>query len=161
MKKIFIVLTFLSLFLTGCGNLSPRHDQKIDNSDGKIEEMKSNQSGIMSEINALKQRADIQDSKLDKIQQGMFNWQSNHENTGVQILSGSGGLIFGIIGVLIVGVIALHYRSVAKMQEQTANILAQSISQLNDETLNNAVYQKAINTAVEENVLKVMRNVNS
>lgn len=163
MKRIVltIILAFCTFGLTGCGNLSPRADpkldQKIDNQNGKIDSIKNNQNGIMAEIGTLKNQAEIQNSRLDRIQQGMLNLQQNNDNHGVQILSGSGGLLVALVGLLVAGVIVLHYRKTAQMHEKTANILAERIVNLNDPGVEDAVFSAAMYTDVEENILHVMK----
>lgn len=158
-----IVAAICFVVLPGCGNLSPRLDpkldQKIDNQNGKIDEIKNNQNGVMAEIGTLKNQAEIQNSQLEKIQQGMFNLQNNNDNHGVQILSGSGGLLIALVGILASVVIILHYRKTAQMHEKTANILAQRIADLNDPGLEDAVFTAAMYTDVEENVLNLMKKV--
>lgn len=160
--KNLILAVLLALSLTGCGNLSPRFDpkldQKIDNQGGKIDSLKNNQNGIMSEIGTLKNQAEILNSRLDRVQQGILNLQSNNDNHGVQILSGSGGLLIAAISILVGGFLVLHFRSTAKMHEKTANILAEKIVDLNSPEVVDAVFQAAMYTDVEENMLKIMKN---
>lgn len=155
------ILTFAALcllFVTGCGNLSPRQDQKLDNSNGKIDEIKNNQNGIMSELGTLKNQQEIQNSRLDRIQQGLMNIQNSYENSGIQIFSGPGGLIVAIVGLLCGTVLILHYRQQAKQFEKTSNILADRIVNANDPELEDQVFQAAMYTNVEENVLNLMKN---
>lgn len=155
---ILAVLTAVCLMVTsGCGNLSPRQNQKIDNSGGKIDEIKSNQNGIMAEIGTLKNQAEIQNSRLDRIQQGMINLQSNYENNGVQIFSGPGGLIVAVVGFVGLTIMVLHYRSQSKMHEKTANILAERIVHMDDPDLEDSVFQAVMYTDVEENVLNIIK----
>lgn len=156
-----VILTFAALcllFVTGCGNLSPRQDQKLDNSNGKIDEIKNNQNGIMSELGTLKNQQEIQNSRLDRIQQGLLNIQNSYENSGIQIFSGPGGLIVAIVGLLCGTVLILHYRQQAKQFEKTSNILADRIVNANDPELEDQVFQAAMYTNVEENVLNLMKN---
>lgn len=159
MKRCILALVaaFFLIVLPGCGNLSPRNDQKIDNQNGKIDEIRTNQNGVMAEILSLKNKFDIHDSTISKIQQGMVNLQSNNENSGVQILSGPGGLVVAMIGFLALSVIALHFRGAAKANEKTANILAEKIVQQDDPALEDSVFQAAMYTDVEENVLNLIK----
>jgi predicted PurR-regulated permease PerM len=168
MKRCFLSLVVAAtlLFSSGCGNLSPRVDpkldQKIDNQNGKIDEIKNNQNGIMGEIGTLKNQAEIQNSQLDKIQQGMFNLQSNSDNHGVQIFSGTGGLMLAaVFGVIIQIVLIFHYRSKAQMHEKTANILAERIVNRGDPELENAVFEAVLHTPVAENTLNIFRRQKS
>ena len=144
------------LSMVGCGNMSPRHQQEIDNQNGKIGEIETIQNGLKNEMLNLKSQSEIQNSRLDRIQQGIANFQTNNDNSGVQILSGPGGILVAIVGILAISVIAVHYRSQAKKQEKTANILAQSLVERNDAALEDHVFQMAMHTEVEEDVLQIM-----
>jgi hypothetical protein len=152
-----VFAAFLICLIVGCGNLSPRQDQEFNNQGGKIDEIKNNQNGVMAELGTLKNQAEIQNSELEKIQQGMLNLQSNYENNGVQVFSGPGGLIVSILALMCGTIILLHYRNVAKIQEKTANILAERIANSEDPSLEDSVFQAAMYTNVEENVLNLMK----
>lgn len=158
MKLIFLTLSiFCFVFISGCGNLSPRQNQKIDNSNGKIDEIKNNQNGIMSELGTLKNQQEIQNSRLDRIQQGLMNIQTSYENSGIQIFSGPGGLIVAIVGFICCTVLIMHYRSQAKTYEKTSNILAERIINSENPELEDQVFQAALYTNVEENILNIMK----
>lgn len=161
MMKRFIlpVAAFLTLFVSGCGfsPLSPRQDQKIDNQNGKIGEIENMANSLKAEVGTLKQQNDIQNSQLEKLQQGVVNLQSNYDNSGVQILSGPGGLVFSIIAILAVSIIAIHYRTVSKNNEKTAEILAEKIVEMDNPYLEEEVFRAAMHSEVEENVLKIMQ----
>lgn len=150
---LFIILVLL---ISGCNNLSPRQEQKINNENGKIGEIENMANSMKAEIGNLKSQNEIQNSKIGQIQQGMVNWQSKEENNGVQILSGSGGLVVSILAIIAATVIILHYRKIAIIQEKTSEILAQSIASRNDEDLNEQVFQMALYTDAEENILHIM-----
>lgn len=157
MKKFFLVLAAVSvLFFTGCGNFSPR-GPKINNSNGTIEELKNNQNGVMSEIELLKNQQEIQNSQLDRIQQGLLNLQNIYENSGVQVFSGPGGLMTGIVGFVCLTIVLLHYRSQAKQYEKTANILANKIVSLNNPELEEDLFKSALNSNVEEKILNLVK----
>ena len=157
MKGLFLALTMAALlFLPGCGNLSPRQEQQIDNQNGKIGEIENLANSMKAEVGNLKTQNDIQDSKIGQMQQGLANWQSNYENSGVQILSGPGGITVALIGLLVVSVIAIHYRGASKKYEKTSEILAEKITSRDDPQLEDEVFQAAMYTDVEENVLRVM-----
>jgi hypothetical protein len=157
MKHFFLLLTLSCLMLTGCGNLSPRQQQQIDNQKGKIGEIENLANSMKLELGKMQNQNDIQNSRLDRIQQGLLNLQSNNENSGVQILSGPGGLMFAFAALLVVGVFMLHYRTVAKVQTKTANILAQSIAEQGDPDLHERVFLTAAFTEAEESVLNLMK----
>jgi hypothetical protein len=61
-----ILLTILVGFaILGSGKRKDqlRQDQKIDNQNGKIDEIRSNQNGLMLELGKLKQDSQIHDSR--------------------------------------------------------------------------------------------------
>lgn len=154
MNKLFLAIsaTFL-LALSGCGNLSPRLGQEIDNQNGRIDNLETIQNGIKGEIGKLENKNEIQDSQIGQMQQGFANYQ----NSGVQIFSGPGGLLFAtfaLVGGVVMLVITLHYRREAARQEKVASILAQQIVEKNDEELIDRVFMAALHTDVEEPVLK-------
>lgn len=153
LTAVFVISTF---FTIGCGNLSPRNSQKIDNS-GKIGEVESMQNSMKAELGKLQSQADIQNSRLDRIQQGIVNMQHNEENSGVQILSGSGGLIVALVGFVCICIIAVHYRSTSVMHEKTANLLAERIVNHGDEDLINSVFEASIHTDVNANLLAMVK----
>lgn len=158
MRKIALMLsTFGLLFASGCGNLSPRQDQKINNQDGKIGEIETLSNSMKLELANLKTQNEFLNNKISQMQQGMINMQSSADNSGVQILSGSVGLVISVIGILTAGVVAVHYRGVAKIQTKTSEILAQTIASYQDEQLEDNVFQAASYTSVEENVLNLMK----
>ena len=144
------------LFLPGCGNMSPRQQQEIDNQNGKIGEIENMANSMKAEIGNLKSQNEIQDSQIGQMQQGLANWQSNYENSGVQIFSGPGGLIVALVGIMAVSVLAFHYRNSSKRSEKTTEILAANIKSQNDPWLEDQVFQAAMFTDVEEDILKVM-----
>ena len=157
MKKLLLVFAvFGLLILPGCGNLSPRQDQKINNQDGKIGEIETLSNAMKLDLMNLKTQNEMLNNKIGQMQQGMVNMQSSSDNTGVQILSGSGGLIVSIIALLVATVITLHYKGVAKVQTKTSEILAQAIAARQDDALEENVFQAASYTAAEENILKLM-----
>ncbi len=155
-KSISLLLITTILFLSGCGNLSPRHQQKIDNTNGKIGEVETLQNSLKAEVGKL-QSAEISNSRLDRLQQGLLNFQKNEENNGVQILSGSGGLMLAFLGFVCLSIVAVYYRSTAKMHEKTANILAERIVNHGDPLLINAVFEGALHTTAEANVLSLIK----
>ncbi len=159
MKYLMIGFCLMLAVIQGCasGNLSPRHEQRINNQDGKIGEIETLQNSIKAEVGTLKSQSEIRDSQIDRMQQGLANLQYTNENNGVQILSGSGGLVVAMVGLLCMTMLALHYRSLFLKHEKTANILAQSIVRKNDEDLEDAVFQAAMFTDAEGIVLNVIK----
>jgi hypothetical protein len=158
MKNLILALIAgCFLFLSGCGNLSPRQQQEIDNQNGKIGEIENLANSIKAEVGKLQNQAEITDSELDRLQQGLANFQSTNDNSGVQILSGPGGIIVSLIGILSVSVLAMHWRSQSKQNEKTADILAERIVSREDPELEDEVFQAAMYTDVEENVLNLIK----
>lgn len=158
---ILAIIATISLFMTGCGNLSPQAnpklDQKIDNQQGKIGEIESMQNSLKVEMGKLQSQADIQNSRLDRIQQGLLNFQHNEDNNGIQIFSGSGGLIVAILGFTGLFIVIIYYRKMAVSHEKTANILAERIVHHGDPSLVDAVFQAALHTNVEEIILNLIK----
>jgi outer membrane murein-binding lipoprotein Lpp len=160
MNKLFLAMVAASLLmLSGCGNLSPRIDQDIDNANGRIDNLDTITNGFKNELANLRNENEIQNSKIGQMQQGFANLQSNYENSGVQILSGPGGLIFSVValvGVCGMMVIVFHYRGEAQRKEKAADILAETIARKGDPVLTDKIFQAALYTDVEEDVLKLM-----
>lgn len=156
-----IMLVVLMFGAAGCGNLSPRfdpkHDQQIDNQNGKIGEIESVQNGIKGEIGTLKTQSEIQNSKLDKIQTGMVNLQSNNAYNGIQILSGPGGLIVGVVGMIILGFVVISYRKKAIDNAKTADMLAEHIVAKGDPALETDVFKAAMHSGVEQNIYDLIK----
>ena len=158
MKSLITIgLVALALTLSGCQNFSPRQRQDINNQDGKIGEIENLANSMKAELGNLKSQAEITDSQLEKIQQGLANIQSNNENSGVQILSGPGGLMIGVVAILAAVCIALMYRREWKVQERTADMLTQLVVSKNDPDLEEAVFRAAMYTDMEENVLTLVK----
>lgn len=159
MKKFLALIAVISMMvvLPGCGNLSPRQEQDIDNKDGRINQLENMANSIKLELGKVQSQNDIQDSKIGQMQQGLLNNQSNYENTGVQILSGPGGILVSVVALIGMVIIVLHYRKVAKINEKTADIMAQTIAEMNDPVLEDHVFRACLHTETEESVLQLMR----
>ena len=159
MNKLLIALVAIICLLstTGCGNFSPRQQPRIDNNQGKINELDNMANALKAEILKLQNQAEIQNSQLDRVQQGIANFQSSQQNSGVQIFSGSGGLLVAIVGFLTLATIAFAYRREAKKQEKTADVMADRVVSTNNPALIEQVFQAAMYTNVEENVLNLIQ----
>lgn len=156
MKK---ALCLLVLLLGGCAKLEPRFDPKIDNQNGKIDEIKNNQNGVLLELGKLKQSAEIANSQLKEVQSGLLNLNaavSKNDNSGVQILQGDGALML-IFATIVVGMLLFHYREKAKKMQQTAEIFAQELTSLNSQSAENNVLRAASFTSSEDEVFKILR----
>ena len=157
-KQILAIALAIGLaVLPGCGNLSPRQNQEIDNQNGKIGNLENLANSMKIELGKVQSQNEIQDSQIGQMQQGLVNNQSNFENSGVQILSGPGGLIVTMLGFLTAIIMILHYRRVAKIQTQTAEIMAQSIVERGDPSLEDHVFRACMHTATEENILNLIK----
>lgn len=150
MKK-FIFLIVL-VFLTGCANFNPRNNPKIQNQNGKIEDIKTNQNGLMLELGQVRQELSAQNSKLKEIQSGLVNINSaisRNENTGIQIIQGDGALIF-IFAIIVIGMFLFYYRDRAIRSEKTSELMAREIARFNSVKLETEI----LSTAAEENKAK-------
>lgn len=158
---VSVMLAVSLLFVSGCGNLSPRFDpklrQQIDNQNGKIGDIQTENNGLKNEILKLQQEQSIANSKLDKMQQGFANLQNNTEYNGVQILSGPGGLFVGLFGMFLLAFIAFYYRKTAQQSEKAANMLAERIVEIEDPILEDNVFKAAMYTDVEEKVYSLIK----
>lgn len=153
MKK-FLIIGLLVASVSGCGKfspLSPELDQKIDNQNGQIEELKNNQNGIMLDLLKLRQDAQINADKIDNFQQGLLNLKGNsNENSGIQILQGDGPLIM-IFALITIGMMLIyHYRTKYMKYEKLSDIIAQQVVGYNDRDLDNKIFLAALNTEVEK-----------
>lgn len=146
MKFKFLMIVMLTLFTSGCANFNPRNQPKIENQNGKIEDIRNNQNGVMAEIGKLRQEMSVQNSKLKEIQNGLVNINaavSRNENTGVQIIQGDGALIF-VFSLIVIAMLMFWYRDRAVKSEKTSEIMAKEIAKFNDPALNESVLKAAI-----------------
>lgn len=155
MKRILLsIVTALCLLGTGCAKINPRLDNKIDNQNGKIDEIKNNQNGVMLDLLHLKQSAEIRDSQLKEVQNGMLNLNaavSRNENSGVQILQGDGALVM-VFALGVVGMLLYYFHGRAVKAEKSAEIMAAEVARSGDLTLQDNVYRAAMNTDSEAHV---------
>lgn len=145
--KNFVIygLCALAIAVSGCANFSPRNQPRIENQEGKIEDIRNNQNGVMAEIGKLRQEVAIQNSKLKEIQNGLLNINaavSRNENTGVQIIQGDGALIF-VFAIIVIAMILFWYRHRAVKSEKTCEVMAREIAKFNDPALNENVLRGA------------------
>lgn len=159
-KVLAILLIGFSLTMgAGCARINPRVDphleEKIDNQNGKIRDMENIQNGIKNDINGIKQDAEITNSKLDHVQNGMLNMQES--NNGIQIFSGNGGLIVGFCVILIMAFVILSYRKQAVVNAKAADMLAARIVCQKNEDLEEDVFKAALYSDVEEKVYGLIK----
>lgn len=150
MNKTILVLLLLLPIFSGC-NFSPLSpEQNIENS-GKIDDLVSNQNGILAQLEALKQQNEIQARDIANFQQGLINLKGN-ENSGVQVLQGDGPLVVIFALLTIAMILIYHYRTRAIKSEKTSEILAQQIVNYGDIGLDDKVFLSAMNSDVEKNI---------
>ena len=151
MKKFIAPLLIALLFLSGCsGNLSPlspNSKKKIQNQNGKIEELKDNQNSVAAEIGKLRNETQVTAEKINSFQQqqGMLN----KENSGIQILQGDGALIALIVLTTLGMVLVYYYRTEALKAKKVNDILAHQIVQANNLDLEDQVFLAGMHSDVE------------
>lgn len=159
MKRIlFLICTTLLISVSGCANLNPRNNSPINNQDGKIDEIRNNQNGLMLELGKLKNDAQIQNSQLEEVQQGVLNLNANlsrNENSGVQILQGDGALVV-IFGLGVIGMLLYWYRDRAIKSEKSIDIITKEIARINDPVLNDNIFKAAMNTENESHLYHLL-----
>ena len=141
-----ISILCILIFLSGCGNFSPLNKPRIQNQNGKIEDIKNNQNGLMLELGQVRQELSAQNSKLKEIQSGLVNINaavSRNENTGIQIIQGDGALIF-IFSIIVIGMFLFYYRDRAIKSEKTNQIMAREIARFNSTKLESNLIQSAV-----------------
>jgi len=160
MKRILTIFAILTtLTLSGCGRfspLSPELKQELQNQNGKIDDIKNNQNGLMLDLLNLRQQNDINARDIQNLQNGLINYNKNNQNSGVQILQGDGALVAVFATIVIGMLLVLYYRSQALKQTKTAEIMAQQIANYNDVDLNDNVFMAAMNSNVEDQVYHLM-----
>ena len=163
MKRIlFLLCTALLIGVSGCANLNPRNNSPINNENGKIDEIRNNQNGLMLELGKLKNDAQIQNSQLKEVQQGMLNLNasvSRNENSGVQILQGDGALIL-VFALGVIGMLLYWYRDRAVKSEKAVDIITREVARLNDPSLNDNILRAASNTDTEGHLYHLLVNHN-
>lgn len=160
LKKVrwVFVASMLCLF-SGCMDISPfspEMDQRIDNQNGRIDDIRNNQSGVMAEIGKLQNKLDVQARDIGNLQSGLIN-QSN-QNSGVQILQGDGGLVVVFSLATIAMLLIFHYRSKYKKSDQAASLLAQQVAIFDSIDLENEIFLAAMHTPVEEEIYHLIVN---
>lgn len=157
MRRI-LFLVLLTLAISGCANVSPRNTSPINNDNGKIDEIRNNQNGVMAEIGKLRQENELTNSKLKEVQQGLLNLNaaiSRNENTGVQILQGDGALIL-VFSLAVVGMVLYWYRDRAVRSEKVAEIMSKEIANFNDPVLNDNILRAAMKVKSEDRVYHML-----
>ncbi len=152
------ILLLTTIFLTGCARidpLSPDLKQQLENQNGKIEELKNNQNGLLIEMGKIRNQNEMNAKEIQDAQQGLLNLKGM-QNSGIQFFSGDGGLVVFLGAVGMVCVLIYHYRSRAVKSEKTAEVLAQQITLKNDPELEDEVFRSALKNNVESDVYSLM-----
>lgn len=151
MKGIFVLLAIAMMAISGCVDVSPRNNSPIDNKNGHIDEIRNNQNGVMAEIGKLKQNAEIQNSQLKEVQNGLLNLNasiSRNENSGVQILQGDGALIL-VFSLCVIGMLLYWFHDRAVTSEKSAEIMAKEVVRFNNPVLNDNILRAAMHSESE------------
>lgn len=155
MKTLTSILMVLVLF-SGCANFNPK--SRINNSNGKINDINNNQNGMMLELGKLKQDTEVLNSKLKEIQNGLLNLNmavSRNENTGIQVLQGDGSLFLVFSCIALVCMFYFKNRD----NEDTMQLLAEKIMESHDENLQESVVDAALAKNKGEKVLNLLKKV--
>ena len=158
MKGFFLFLLIGIMTISGCANLNPRNNSPIDNQNGHIDEIRNNQNGVMAEIGKLKQNAEIQNSQLKEVQNGLLNLNmaiSRNENSGVQILQGDGALIL-VFSLCVIGMLLYWFHDRAVTSEKSADIMAKEVIRFNNPILNDNILRSAMNSSSEKPVYHML-----
>jgi hypothetical protein len=149
-RILFSVIAMLCLFGMGCANLNPRLDNKIDNQNGKIDEIKNNQNGVMLDLLKLKQSAEIQNSQVTAA-------IASNNNKGVQILQGSDPFVT-IFGLATIGMVCLlfYFWQKSDTAEKTSEIMAMEVAKINNRELHDNILRKAMGYHIEEHVYRLL-----
>jgi hypothetical protein len=157
MKNLLIV--FLLMSISGCANispLSPRSNNKINNQNGSIEDIKNNQNGLIADLANIRSKLELMARDVENLQQGFMN--SNNRNYGIQIFQGEGGIIAGVSLLSILGFLVFSYRSKAERYKKAAQIMGKEIKALKNTNLENEIFMSALSNKVEEDVYKILKN---
>lgn len=151
LKLAFTMMLLLAI--PGCGRLelmSPNLKNELQNQQGEIEDIKSNQNGVMADILNLRQQADIHAQELHNFQQGYLNYHKS--NNGVQVLQGDGALIFTFSLAVIFMLLFFHYRNRAVKTDKATKMLATALAWQPKKNWQEQVVLEALNSGVEKEI---------
>jgi predicted PurR-regulated permease PerM len=152
MLKNFVLMCFFLVLFSGCGNLSPRNKQNINNPNGDVQ---NNQQGFLLELGKMKQEVDIIGSRLKEVQEGLININaavSRNENSGIQILQGDGALflVFSCVALVFI----FYYKN--RENEKLLKTVTNKIAEINDENLTNKVID-SVEPAQARKLIKMLK----
>jgi hypothetical protein len=152
MLKNFVLMCFFLVLSSGCGNLSPRNKQNINNPNGDVQ---NNQQGFLLELGKMKQEVDIIGSRLKEVQEGLININaavSRNENSGIQILQGDGALflVFSCVALVFI----FYYKN--RENEKLLKTVTNKIAEINDENLTNKVID-SVEPAQARKLIKMLK----
>ena len=155
-KKTTAIIASALLFV-GCNvsPFSPVNRNRINNSGGEIGDTQSNQNGLMAEVMSLKNRLDVMARDVENLQSGLVN--TNNRNFGVQIFHGEGGLAAGVVIVVALAGLVAKYKFRGDRFKKTAEVFGEQIKKMNDENMEEKVFEAAIAKKVERDVYKILR----
>lgn len=143
-KTLLLICLFTAI---GCGNLSPKIRKELNNQQGQIENLEENIGSLKLELGKQQQENTLLNSQLGNLQQGYFNLN------GLQVLSGSGGLIFAFSSVILISLLYYGYNENQK-NKKIIEILMTEIKNHSDSSLENKIFSAACYTDVESKFLK-------
>lgn len=151
------ILTAFLILISGCkfSPLSPQNNQRINNQNGTIEDIRNNQNGLMADLANIRSKLEIMARDVENLQQGFIN--SNNRNYGVQIFQGEGGLIAGVSIILFLSFLVFNYRVKAEKYKKVASIMGKEIKSLNNKKIENEIFMSALGAKVEEDVYKILK----
>ncbi len=148
-------IAMLGLFATGCADispLSPHLDNKINNQQGQIEELKNIQNGLNLELGKQRNDLSLQNSQIKELQQGVINLKgSSNENSGIQIFQGDGALLL-VFATLVVIIVFIYQYMIGKRHAKTADLLASQIALRDDADELEEVFKACLYTDIEADV---------
>jgi hypothetical protein len=152
MKYILLI----TIFLAGCqvNPLSPKLNNRINNSQGEIDDIKNNQNGLMADLLNLKGKLDVVAKEIENIQNGYIN--KNNRNYGIQIFHGDGGAIIGFSLLCFLLYLIYNYRLQAIKYKKTSEIIGEEVKKLKDLDLENRIFMMAISNHVEKNTYEAL-----
>lgn len=157
-SKILGLLIALIVLISGCASVNPRNNSPIKNDKGQIEDIKTNQNGVMAEVGKLQQENELLNSRLEEVQQGLANINaaiSRNDNSGIQILQGDGALIM-VFSLTVIGMLLFWYRDKAIKSEKAAKIMASQVAKFNDPVLNDSILLEALSQNCEKRIFEML-----